>query len=489
MPRFPRWLLALAASTIAAVTTLHAGELEGQGWRLSALAGTTLLPDREITLTFVDGFVQGSDGCNRYRVPYRLEGERFELTGRGMSTMKACPPPVMQQADAFAAALRATRTLRAVDGGIELRDGQGAVLGALAPVSQALGGTAWRVTGYNNGKQAVTSVLSGTTLTLVFGEDGRLSGSAGCNRFNASWETTAGGIRIGPAAATRRMCAEPEGVMQQESLFLQALERVASSRVEGGRLELRSSGGALQLSARRDAPEPGAGQQAPRAAVPAAATAGDSPDSFRGELRYMADAASIEECLSGRSLPVAMEGAWTDMERAYLRAASEPGGPLFVTFEGAIEQRPKMEGEGTEASFVVSRFINAWPSLNCERGRADAELTETYWRIVRVGSAPVFPAAGQREPHLVLQAGGGQPRYRATVGCNRMLGGYEIDDQALRFAPGPVTRMACPPPLDALERALGEALARTALWHIEATTLELFDDRRRPLALFEAVYL
>ena len=43
------------------------------------------------------------------------------------------------------------------------------------------------MTAYNNGKQAVVSGVADTEVTAVFGADGQLSGSAGCNRYNAPY--------------------------------------------------------------------------------------------------------------------------------------------------------------------------------------------------------------------------------------------------------------------------------------------------------------
>ena len=45
---------------------------------------------------------------------------------------------------------------------------------------------------------------------------------------------------------TRRMCATP-GVMEQERFFLKALETVATMRMEGDGLELRTKDGALAV--------------------------------------------------------------------------------------------------------------------------------------------------------------------------------------------------------------------------------------------------
>ncbi|NDV99743.1 META domain-containing protein [Salipiger sp. PrR002] len=80
---------------------------------------------------------------------------------------------------------------------------------------------------------AATSEVTGTPWTLAtldgapvtdpapeisFGEDGTLSGSAGCNTFTGTWATEEGMLEIGPLATTRKAC-EP-GVMAQEDAFL-----------------------------------------------------------------------------------------------------------------------------------------------------------------------------------------------------------------------------------------------------------------------------
>jgi heat shock protein HslJ len=72
-----------------------------------------------------------------------------------------------------------------------------------------------------------------------------VAGSAGCNNFTAPYKLEGEKLAIGPAAATRRMCASPDRVMEQEREFLQALATVATARFEGERLELRTAGGQL----------------------------------------------------------------------------------------------------------------------------------------------------------------------------------------------------------------------------------------------------
>ena len=122
----------------------------------------------------------------------------------------------------------------------------------LPPTQENLTGTSWRVTGYNNGRQAVVSVLSGTELKMAFSADGRVSGSAGCNNFIGTYTVSGSALKFGPAATTRKLCARP-GVMEQEQQFLKALETVATIHQEGARAELRTADGALAVSLQKDA--------------------------------------------------------------------------------------------------------------------------------------------------------------------------------------------------------------------------------------------
>jgi uncharacterized lipoprotein YbaY len=110
-----------------------------------------------------------------------------------------------------------------------------------------LAGTSWLVRAYNNGQEAVVSILKGSTVTAAFAKDDTISGLAGCNRYSAGYEISAGKITIGPARTTRKACRDPEGIMDQESRLLAALAASSAYRIEGERLQLRADDGALQV--------------------------------------------------------------------------------------------------------------------------------------------------------------------------------------------------------------------------------------------------
>lgn len=225
--------------------------VNGTAWTLSALPGRTLVPASQVTLEFANGTVQGTDGCNRYHGPYIADAEGFRLSGNIASTMMACPEPLMQQATAFMDALSQARAAQIEGNQLGLLDASGVVLASFVPQNRDLAGSAWQVSGYNNGKQAVVSLLSGSTLTMVFASDGHVSGSAGCNTYRAAYSASDDSIRIGNVASTRKMCGKPQGVMEQEAAFLKALADASVFRIDGNRLELRSASGALMVTAAR----------------------------------------------------------------------------------------------------------------------------------------------------------------------------------------------------------------------------------------------
>jgi copper homeostasis protein (lipoprotein) len=205
-----------------------------------------------------------------------------------------------------------------------------------------------------------------------------------------------------------------------------------------------------------------------------------------GEMIYFADAARFTDCASGRSYPISMEGDFLKMQEAYRLAAKAPGAPVYVTFEGLVAPRPRMEGEGKQDAVIVRRFLAASPQRSC--ARATASLENTHWRIVRLGDSAIPAAPGEREPHLLLSDEHGQKRASATVGCNQIVGGFIAAGASLRFTQSASTRMACPPPLDVWERKLIEALAATRQSRVTGNTLEFLNAAGAPVALFEAVY-
>jgi heat shock protein HslJ len=246
---------------IVAYTASEPTPLVGTRWALTGYDNGTggfssVIRGTEITATFAqEGAVTGSAGCNSYNGAYEAEDATSPAgsisIGPVASTMMACPAPegIMEQETAYLAALQSATAYEIQGDELTLTGAEGQRL-ATYTVSEGtpLIGTLWEAIQYNNGKEAVVSLVIGTEITAIFGEDGSLSGTAGCNNYTTSYQVEGDSISIGPAATTRKFCAEPEGTMEQETLYLAALEQAATYRIDGDRLELRDAGGALQAS-------------------------------------------------------------------------------------------------------------------------------------------------------------------------------------------------------------------------------------------------
>lgn len=89
------------------------------------------------------------------------------------------------------------------------------------------------------------AVLAGTSITAQFSES-EIAGSSGCNSYSGSYAVDSSAIQIEGVGMTAMACMEPEGGMDQEQAFVEALVALASHRLAGDRLELLDgSGGAV----------------------------------------------------------------------------------------------------------------------------------------------------------------------------------------------------------------------------------------------------
>lgn len=227
--------------------------IDNTAWMLKnyiSVSGTIdpVMERSESYLKIADGKVTGNAGVNNFLAGVKVQGTSLEFSANG-STMMMGPPELMAQEDQFLKLLGETADFLIVGEELRFRNAEQKVLLVFVPRKEAvLISSEWNATAVNNGKGGVQSLLAGTTVTAIFGEDGTVSGSSGCNKFSGKHEIDGNNIKIRPLAGTRMMCAEPVGIMEQENHFLKALENVSTFNIEGNSLELRNTNGALQVS-------------------------------------------------------------------------------------------------------------------------------------------------------------------------------------------------------------------------------------------------
>lgn len=101
-----------------------------------------------------------------------------------------------------------------------------------AVASKNLMGVEWRcVTVRSDG------MLGGAPLTLIFGDDGRVTGSGGVNRFSGPYTTATGVVRMGPLVSTK-MGGDP-AKMAMEQRYFDALSKVDGFSLQSGLLRLK----------------------------------------------------------------------------------------------------------------------------------------------------------------------------------------------------------------------------------------------------------
>jgi heat shock protein HslJ len=109
--------------------------------------------------------------------------------------------------------------------------------------------TTWALVSYGDYLNP-TAVLADTEITIAFSTaDGQISGSAGCNSYFAGFTEEAGGaLSIGPVGSTMMAC--PEAIMNQETEYLSALEKVRQFQFFNGKLLIIYDGGFLTFEAK-----------------------------------------------------------------------------------------------------------------------------------------------------------------------------------------------------------------------------------------------
>jgi Heat shock protein len=108
-----------------------------------------------------------------------------------------------------------------------------------------LEGTTWKLTSLAT-ETGVNNTLPNTTITAIF-DDGNVTGSSGCNRYFGSYQLNKTEINFGQVGSTLMFCADPDGVMTQETTYLLLLKDVTSYAISNNELTLSDSLGNPQL--------------------------------------------------------------------------------------------------------------------------------------------------------------------------------------------------------------------------------------------------
>jgi heat shock protein HslJ len=113
---------------------------------------------------------------------------------------------------------------------------------ASSVATPGLEGRTWRLVSIDG-----HPALAGVRVTAIFeGEANRVAGSAGCNQYFGSATVKGDRLDVGGLGSTRMFCAA-DGVMEQETAYLDTLSRVTTYRASGTQLQLGPAPGVMTL--------------------------------------------------------------------------------------------------------------------------------------------------------------------------------------------------------------------------------------------------
>jgi heat shock protein HslJ len=483
----------------ATATPVVSIPLVGTEWVLTSLRGLDPMARPSLTLAFYeDEYMEGSAGCNSFGVDYTTSDQEFHLAQIHRTDFECEDPPgIMPQDEAFFEALASIAVYQAAEDRLVFGDAAGDTVLIYArklpaTVDPALRDTEWLLTSLNG-----ESLLEGTRITLNLAGEG-FDGLAGCNNYGGEYEAAdGGGLRFGFFSVTAMACPSPEGIMEQEQAYIDALTEASTYRLEGNRLEIQDvAGGTILLFARKEefATDPG----------DLAGTAWRLV-SIDGE-RFGGGSAFTLAFYSGTIL-----GGQAGC-RDYLAAYQASGDDLNLLFEAMFDANCRVEdadleqeGEflGVMAPEADLRLAEEQLEIYGERGgvlvfgplpeEANLSLDGPIWSLLAfVGPNPY---AEEPEPwpvpdglllgttiDLVFEG----DTVRGSAGCNSYEAAYSRADSSLSVEAITFTEMACLQPAGVMEQEAHyrELLAAVRSHHIYGDRLWLETGNGQALVFF-----
>ncbi|MBN1642098.1 MAG: META domain-containing protein [Anaerolineae bacterium] len=298
--------------------------------------------------------------------------------------------------------------------------------GGAAPYD--LGGSEWVLVELDG-----QPVLAGVEVTARFVNGNEIGGSAGCNSYGGAFraDPAAGRFATDRLAQTEMACLSPDGVMEQERAYMDALQDAAAYRVVEGRLEIQDAKGDTRLVYEPDLP-PAVDPALLGSEWVLTSLDGAPPiEDTRISLAFDAESAGgFAGCNGyGGAFEVAEGGALRmgDMARQ-LRACQEPAGVMAqeTSYLDALRAVTgyRVDGDRLELTDGAGKVRMAFVRRTVT-SVDPAELIGTRWQVATIGKSR--PIAGSTITLVFRDA----HRFAGHAGCRGYVGGYEAQGDEL----------------------------------------------------------
>jgi heat shock protein HslJ len=202
-----------------------------------------------VTLNFDgSGKLNGVVGCNSYQGTYGTGGARVGI-GNITVTQNTCSneKDALTQEGQYPSMLPLGTGFGIFSTRLLLNKIDGSPLAEYVAIFDrpALVGTTWRLLAFGGATGKPVPALADVAVTAFLNGSGGLTGSAGCNTYQASYTTSRDALTIRAPSSTNKSCDSPSGVMEQEQRYLAGLPSVATFTVAGPFLQLFTHDGAV----------------------------------------------------------------------------------------------------------------------------------------------------------------------------------------------------------------------------------------------------
>lgn len=307
---------------------------------------------------------------------------------------------------------------------------------AAAQEGAALDGTHWQLVSLDGAEP-----VKGTSITLRFGPEKSAGGSGGCNSYGSTYTQDADGrITFTDVISTMMACAQ--AVMDQESVYLAALQSASAYQLVAGQLVVTYGDGQKLIF--DPAPTLPGTQWRLIALNGADLVAGSEITLGFGDQGNAAGNAGCNHYTSVYTHSDNGRIAFTDMNRMLVQCVNDPLMDQESAYLNALAAATTYILEGSNLTIL---YGIAGETLVFERV---IDLAGTAWELERLGDAAIdVPVTLQFDDAGAITGLGG---------CNQYGSRYTLSGTAIQLDPVVSTRMACEDAVMQVEMAYFAAL-------------------------------
>jgi heat shock protein HslJ len=241
----------IAALFLTACGTGSADALDGRTFLSTSVVDggedRPLVANTEIRLTFNDGQLGASAGCNTFGGLFRVEDATLIVDGGAMTEM-GCDEERSAQDEWLFALLGSRPQLALSDNELSITAGETVITlldREIAEPDLALVGSTWTVDTIIGG-DAASSLPNGATATLTFAEDGTVDLETGCNTGGGRYSVSGDEIQFAEIVQTDIGCDGAAAALE-EAVIAALAPGTATYSIEADRLTIMAGDHGLGL--------------------------------------------------------------------------------------------------------------------------------------------------------------------------------------------------------------------------------------------------